>query len=371
MHDLQKSLEADARLVDEFWPEQPTPADVQRVAEALKQLMADHEYTAAQVGKWIGYSATTIRLFVRGAYHGDAMTVAGKAVGLINGVRRKDRRTGNHVFIETAVARKIFTLVTQTEAFCDSEGRIGLLIGDGGHGKSYCLQEYAKGSRNAAFVMLDATMSSKMIFGAIASAIKVDPSGSLAAVSDRLGKSLRERHVIVLLDEASSLSVKHLDQLRQVVVVRGGCPLILAGNGDLLRTVNQSSERQGYESLDQFRSRLMATCNLDELASDDGGGLYTVEDVRRLYDFGGLRLTADAVNTLRSFCRTPKSGRLRTCTHIIAALHTAQEIAAAGYIDRAAILSAITALQLPVSHWLPVALASGARADRVTAARVG
>ena len=157
-----------------------------------------------------------------------------------------------------------------------------------------------------------------------------------------------------MLDEASSLKVKQLNQLRQIIVVKSRCPLILAGNSDLLKTVMQPTGYRGYQSLDQFTSRLMCILNLDTTANSKDGGLYTPEDIRNLYQYGGIRLTADAVSSLRKICRTPRSGRLRTCSHIIAALHTAKAVNDSGQIDSSLVCAAIEQLDLPVKARLPM-----------------
>jgi hypothetical protein len=161
----------------------------------------------------------------------------------------------------------------------------------------------------------------------------------------------------ILLDEASALDVHKLNQLRQIITVRCKCPLIVAGNAHLLSTVNQDVMRRGYESLDQFRSRMLCILNLDELAAAAGGGdggVYSTEDIRKLYEYGGISLTRDAIKRLQSICRTGQTGRLRTCSIIIAALHKAIEIQRDEIITGEHIVSAIVALGLPIKDRLPV-----------------
>ena len=94
------------------------------------------------------------------------------------------------------------------------------------------------------------------------------------------------------------------------------------------------------------------------------GGLYTVEDIRKLYEFGGIRLTKDAVKTLRTICQTPCSGRLRTCSHVIAALHIVPAVEKSKQIDADWIIKAIESLDLPVRVRLP--LHTQAAADEET-----
>jgi DNA transposition AAA+ family ATPase len=348
MDHIQTALEQDARTVKERIPMVKEKA--QQVAGALKSFIADHDYSQRRIAEMLGVSSAQINQFLSGKYQGDTVALAAKVVNLINSITRKDKRVKNKPYIETSVARKIGTLITQTESFSDDEGKIGLIIGDGGCGKSKCMQAYADANRNTLYIQLDDAMTSTLMFAATARDLGLDSSGSLAAVTRRLIEHLQNRHIIVMLDEASHLTIRHLNQLRQIIVIKSRCPLILAGNSDLLKTVMQPSARRGCESLDQFRSRLMQILNLDKLASDKAGGLYTAEDIRKLYEFGGLKLSGDAVSTLQRIARTRQSGRLRTCSHIIAALLTTSHRT----ITADLIVSAIAQLDLPVGVWLPV-----------------
>jgi hypothetical protein len=198
-------------------------------------------------------------------------------------------------------------------------------------------------------------MSSSRIFAEIARVVGADPSGWLSRIAHSLVQRLQNRHVTVIIDEASSLTVQQLDQLRQIIAVKSHCPLVLSGNSDLLKTVMKPAVKQGYAALDQFRSRLMAVLNLDELASEGDDGLYSAEEIRQLYEYGGIRLLNSAVSTLKRICMTPGSGRLRTCSHIITALHTSNVISGRGYIDSSLIIAVIEQLDLPIRAFLPLA----------------
>lgn len=328
---------------------------IQAVAADLKAFLNVHNWTQAAVAAKLGISTAVINQFLQGKYKGSHDELINKIVNLLNSLARKERQVKNKAFIETTVAKKIHTLITQTEAFSDDEGKIGLIIGDGGHGKSHCLREYARANRNTVYVELDDAMNPTTMFNEIAEKLGVLENGSLAVITRRLIEHLQNRHIIVILDEAAGLRVKQLNQLRQIIVVKCRCPLILAGNCDLLKTIMQPTTRRGHESLDQFTSRLMYILNLDEAASNKDSGLYTPEDVRKLYEYGGIRLTSDAIKTLRKICKTPRSGRLRTCSHLIAALHTANIVNKTGQIDSECIIAAIEELDLPVRTRLPLA----------------
>ena len=351
---IQKGLEQNARVIKERIPEQAGDAEVADVVARMRSFMAEHNFRQATVARTIGVSPSTFSEFLNGKYKGNLTKLVNKVINWMNSVARKKERINPKPYIETEIARRIATLIVQTEAFSEEEGRIALIIGDSGHGKSICLKQYAKANKNTLYIQLDATMDSLRIFAEIAKRLHIASSGSLSEITRHLVENLRPRNIIIMLDEASNLTVKQLNQLRQIIVIKARCPLILAGNADLLRTVIQPMTKHGYESLDQFTSRLMGVLNLDELASHKGDGLYTSEDIRKLYEYGGIRLTSGAIDTLKKICMTPRSGRLRTCSHVIAALHTSRVLDQKGYVDSALIIAAIEQLDLPIKIWLPL-----------------
>ena len=365
--DILKSIEQDAQVKQERMPMQINQTEAQQVAAKLLEFLKEREIHQVEFARMIGVGNARLNQFLKNKYKGKLDTIINKVQNMMESIGRKERRVKGVEYVQTSVAKGIAALITQTEAFSDEEGKIGLLIGDGGHGKSHCLRAYAQANKNTIYVELDSAMTSTTMFAEIAKALKIDSSGTLGNVTRRLIESLLPRRCIIMLDEASWLSVHQLDQLRQIILVKSKCPLILAGNRDLFETVMQNNSRRGYESLDQFTSRLSYILNLDEKGSNKDGGFYSVEDIRKLYEYGGIRLTGDAVNTLRKICRTPRSGRLRTCSHIILALHTSAAIKKAGVIDSAAIVSAIEQLGLPVKVWLPVGFEKANEEENVQA----
>ncbi len=277
-------------------------------------------------------------------------------------MRKKDKKKK---FVRTAVARKIGALIVQAEAFSGEEGKIALIVGDSGHGKSCCLRQYSEANKNTIYVELDRTMRSSLILSEIAAKVGVERFGWASRIAHSVVRKLKARHVVVILDEASSLNVKQLDLLRQIITVKAACPLILSGNNDLLRTVMQMTAKKGDAALDQFRSRVFSILDLDGLAGDGDDGLYSAAEIRELYEYGGIRLAGSAVTILRRICMTPGSGRLRICSHVIAALQTSSFVQSNGSVDESIILAAIEQLNLPARAFLPVAMFDDQQGKRV------
>lgn len=352
--EIQRSLESDSQIIEQRMPKGVTTEEAAEVAASLSGFMKRQGMSRRKVAQALGCSSTTIGRFLAGKYKGDLHELTNKVVNFMNAVARREGK--RRPFVRTAVARKIGALITQTDAFSVEEGKIAIIIGDSGHGKSHCLKQYCQANKNAVYIQLDQVMGSHRLFGEIARTLGIDCLGWLSHVVQRLIRILQTRHTVIILDEASGLTVKQLDQLRQIIAVKCHCPLILAGNDDLLRTVMQPSSKKGQASLDQFRSRLMAVLNLDKIAADGGDdGLYSPKEIRELYEHGGIRLLNSAVSMLKRICLTPGSGRLRTCTHIITALYASRVVVDKGCIDGELIRAAIEQLDLPVRDLLPMA----------------
>ena len=372
--DIQRGLEQDARQITERIPVEMTSRQVNQVRQRLAEFMKANHLTMGKVSRAIGTTPPVISQFKNNKYPGKIDSLVNKLVNYMDSWSRHKRNPKNRGYVNTTIAKRIATVIKQTEAFGEAhEAKIALIIGDAGHGKSVCLEQYAMANKNSLYVALDSTMTSTAIFSEISRALRRDETGSLKTLTRRLEKYLKDRNMIVMLDEASALSVHKLDQLRQIITVKCRCPLIISGNNHLLGTINQPASKRGYESLDQFRSRLTFILNLDELAASGDGGLYNAEDIRRLYEYGGIRLEASAVNTLKRICKVAQSGRLRTCSHIVTALHLSPVIQKQAFIDHNYIMAAIKELGLPVLRYLPIALVEPGTGEeqKQTAAKTG
>jgi len=355
-NNIQSGLEADARRVTERILMGKKYEDAANAAASLSVFIAKQGWSQAKVADKLGISTAVVNQFLQNKYAGNLDELTNKVTNLINSVERQQRQPRNPNFIQTTVAKLIGTVIVQTEGFSDNEGaRIGVIIGDSGWGKSRCLEQYALANKNTIYVELDQAMTSTLIFAEIADKLGIGSNGSLGKITRNIIDRLKNRQTIIMLDEASFLDVKQLDQLRQIIAVKSRCPLVLAGNRGLFKTIMSITNFKGSESLDQFTGRLMCVLNLDMLAAGGNGGTYTEKEIRQLYEYGGLRLTNDAVKTLQNICNTSRTGRLHTCKVIITSLHVSGVVAKNKLIDSRFIRAAIKQLDLPMQARLPIA----------------
>ena len=128
---IQRDLERDARVVSERIPEVMTQKEANETADKLRAFMAERDFSQAKVANLLNVSTSVINQFLQGKYKGKLGPIVKKATSLINTVKRKEKRNKNVPYIETTVAKSIATLITQTEAFSEEEGKIGIIVGDG------------------------------------------------------------------------------------------------------------------------------------------------------------------------------------------------------------------------------------------------
>lgn len=358
---IQKWMSMEATKIVVRIPRNINDADEVRLfIEAVKKFIAETGVSQQALATEIGVSGTALSQFLAGKYPGKTESVIKGLGEFINRSCRRARRSKEPDYVETTVAKRILAAIRVTEQFTTArEGRICLIVGDSGHGKTKCLEQYAAVNPLARYVKLCDKMSAAAMMSRIAAAMKLDAGGGLKTLVDELTIHLSNRELTIILDEAAGLDVGRLNLLRQVIV-ESGCTLILAGNTHLLKTISEPTGKRGNECLDQFRSRMLTSLNLDEMAqqSPRDGGLYSVEDIRRLYAEGGIRLTKDAEGLLLSIAKCPETGRLRTCSVVVASINTSRQArdGRIAEISDTLIIDTISQLGLPVGPYLPMAI---------------
>ncbi len=365
---IERAIEQDARLEPERMPTDMAKVNAEKTARkkaaSLRRFMDLQSLSQADVARKLGISAAVVSQFLKGKYKGDNVALAQKIVALINTVSRRTRKIQLRPFVKTATARKIGTLIKHVSAQVNKRGgAIGVICGDSGHGKTTCLEAYALAVKNTIYVQLHDGMATPRIFSALAEKAGIDATGSMDNITRRLIKVLCNWEVLIIIDEASRLSVKQLSLLRTVIVDQCKCPLILAGNNNLLQTIRQPTTRRGFQSLDQLRARMAGALDLDAMALDNSGGsgLCNADDIKSLYELAGLRLTGDGAKFLLQVARAPQSGRLWTCSRIINVLLLARSAGEIGdVVDSELIKEAIVQLRLPVLEFLSMIVPSEA-----------
>jgi len=111
--------------------------------------------------------------------------------------------------------------------------------------------------------------------------------------------------------------------------------MLWSGTTDLVAYLERGQAR-GHEPLAQIRRRIGIARNLAERADggdgggpDDGEPLYSVDEIRRVFARGKMRLAPEAVRYLWLLANLPDSGGLGTCRNLVVMATKVNESAAA------------------------------------------
>ena len=209
-------------------------ADTRAVAEACRAEMDISGVSSTQAAREIGVSSTRLSKWLRGLYEGDVPATTAKVARWLETraeARRRDLTpAGLDRHVELGVTRDIAASLAHAQA----AGDVVLVHGPSGRGKSWACRRYCAG-RSSAW-QLSATSAIGSVAGLLHRLGAAIDAGSghpsALAAETAVIERLRDRGALIVMDEAHHLSVRLLDELRQIRDI-AGCGLALIGGDDL------------------------------------------------------------------------------------------------------------------------------------------
>lgn len=290
-----------------------TRDEIDQVARDVQAWMREEGRTLDSVSRALGkgFSPPVLSTFLKGDARGDGERLARS----LNEFMERESRAGDasrpEGFVETRVAQRMLVVIrTAVET-----RSMGLIVGPAGMGKT--LTAKAAHAIYTGSLYIRITQGERRNAGLIMSLARVlgvSRRGSFAATSRLVIAALRGTGRPLLVDEAHALNQGALDALRDLHD-EAEIPIILIGTHDIRRHVNDTEAWYG-----QLNSRVVATCDLGELANPRRGRgqqLFTVAEIRKVFDGGKLRLTGDGAKFLCELACVPGLGGLRICAKLM------------------------------------------------------
>jgi DNA transposition AAA+ family ATPase len=305
-----------------------TKEELDQVARDVRKWLKESGRSAQSVSRALGkgFSPATISNFLNGMERGDHE----KTARALNEYMERETRAGEakrpQGFVETSVAKRMLVVV-RTAVETKS---IGLVVGPAGMGKT--LTAKAAASIYTGSIYLRVTQSERRNTGLIASLARmlgVPARGTISITHRLVIEHLSGTGRPLLIDEAHALQASAIDALRDIHD-EAEVPIVLWGTHDVRRKVNDTEAWYG-----QLNSRIVATCDLGELANPPRGGgapLFTVEEIQRLFTSDKLKLTGDGAAFLHELACIPGLGGLRICAKIMDVAMRMPKIRAAGRV---------------------------------------
>jgi len=227
--------------------------------------------------------------------------------------RTKAARPGEP-FVSTKVAQTMLAIAKLVR----ENGTMGLAIGPAGIGKSRCAQAIHETYVGSVYLRVnEAYRSPRAFLLGLAEKLGVRQTAwhrMSSCVQERVTATLTGSDRLLIIDEAHKLKDQTLEVLRDLHD-EAGVPILLVCVKDLhdriLKTVNPDGG--------QLYSRFDIVQHLSQGQDVYSGGkaLFTVEDIKQLYQVTPIRLSPDATRYLQDVANQLGHGSLRRCRALL------------------------------------------------------
>jgi len=282
-----------------------------------------NEITYEEVGRAVGSpKATAIGELVKGVRRANADNHIRKLnLWVEQDARRRAASLSDRFITTTHVAKTMFNvarLVVEGQA-------MGMAIGPSGIGKSRCAE--ALYEKYVGAILLRIHNKSKTAIGLIAALARqlgvqgTPKKGSrheYLPVFDRILDTLRNSNRLIIIDEAHLLHDDALNVLRDIFDI-AGVPILLLATKDLQHRI----ERDADPDYGQLYSRIDVVYPLTEgrdiFGGEDDKPLFTMDDIRKLYDQPPVRLAKGVTDYLFRVVNQLGRGCLRRGKRLVVA----------------------------------------------------
>lgn len=257
--------------------------------QARKMLVEYKERTGktqSKIAKEMGISDGQLSGFLSGTYKAPH-TIIPKVEQLLQISDRKEVAPKEPAFQRTTVSGIVMDLI----AYCHIQGKIGVVYGDAGIGKTMGIREYARQNPDTAIVITISPCFATMtgVNELLAEELRIREKVSRKIQTEAVRK-LRGSNKVIIIDEAQHLTVRVINHLR-CLADESGVGMAFIGNEEIYLKMRGS----GQASYAQLYSRIAD--NKHVLTSH-----ITKEDIELV--FGESGVDEDAVEILFRISRT-------------------------------------------------------------------
>lgn len=251
----------------------------------IKQYINSTKKTQSQVAKELDISASALSGFLGGTYKAPH-TIISKIGELAKISTQKKVAPKEPAFAETSISRDI----TNAIKYSHLQGKISVIYGDAGIGKTMAFRNYLDQNTLAIGITISPTFSS--ITGVnekLAEQLGVRERVSRKQTMEIINK-LRGSGRVVVIDEAQHLTVRALNHLR-CISDESGVGICFIGNDEVyskLKGTGRADFAQLFSRIGMRKQVLVSSI--------------TKQDVKAV--FGGFAVEEDAMELLYRICRT-------------------------------------------------------------------
>ncbi|MEM1445175.1 MAG: AAA family ATPase [Planctomycetota bacterium] len=293
-----------------------------QICDAFNTFCDRHAISKAEAARKAGISASALSQYLKGNYKGDRQRVGKK----INGWLMRESKV-RHVRIELPYVRtRVAEAMRRVVGLACDHGKMAAIVAPAGSGKTKLMKLLAD-ERSGPYVYCDQDLTPSALVFRLSEMVRagVPLAGKLGGTNGakaRLINKLKGTERPIFLDEAHLLPPRTFAHLRSIFD-QSGSPIIMTGAYDILERVDDRSTGQG-----QLARRCIIFNALEHFANVEGGGpsgdgeglgqpLYSLDDIRRVFEHMPLKLTEPALEMLWALACLPKYGCLGIAKDVV------------------------------------------------------
>lgn len=260
-------------------------SEEEQARELLLEYKENTGKTQSEIAKALGVSDPQLSQFMSGTYKAPHKIIP-KIKDLVKINVKKEIAPKEPIFKMTSVSKTVIDLIT----YCHIQGKIGVIYGDAGIGKTMGIMEYKKQNPRAIVITVSPCYSN--ITGVnelIADQLKIKEKVSRRVYSEAVAK-LKGSNRVLIVDEAQHLTTRVINHLR-CLSDESGIGIAFIGNEEIYLRMRGS----GQASYAQLYSRIGN--NKHVLTGD-----ITKKDIETVFEDSALE--DDAVEILFKISRT-------------------------------------------------------------------
>lgn len=322
-NDINDILKDQERVLIAAWmlPNEGDLTDAQRrqAMNNFKNYLAEANVNARQVAKQLGSpQTTTIRELIQGTFREGSDVHIRKLNMWIEQDARRRAASLEGKFIDTRVARSMKTIAK----LCRENQTMAMALGPTGIGKSRCAQAIYESYVGAILIRITVAHRSTMgLTHALATQLgvlrkAVNTNGQSQFMFERVVEALKSSNRLLIIDEAHRLSDDAMELLRDIHDV-AGVPVLMIATKDLHDRIVANADADHGQLYSRFDVIHHLTQGFDPSMGTHPKVLFTVDDVKALYNEPEVRLASDAVGYLQDVANHLGFGSLRRCERLL------------------------------------------------------
>ncbi len=295
-----------------------TEAQRRQAIENFNAYRRRHDLSLIDVARQVGTPReSTIRELLKGTFREGADDHVRTLNQWVEQHARQQAVRTKGVFVDTQVAKIILAACRLTR----ENGTCGLVYGGTGIGKSRCAE--ALHDAFVGSILLVAGMGTRHPKGLISamagklgvrSGAKYQAEAEYLTQLERVVDRLRDSNRLVIIDEAHKLNADALDAVREIHDATRS-PFFLLATQQLHERLKRSATPDAGQLYSRFDPIIPLTKDRDVHAG--GKPLFSLEEIRRLYDQVPIRLSPDAARYLQDLANNLGMGSLRRCRIVL------------------------------------------------------